>query len=45
MKDEFDEDEATALVSFLNKNDRWIIDSGCLHHMTRDKIKFQTLEN
>ena len=43
MKDEFDEDEATALVSCVNKNDRQIIDSGCSHHMTQDKIEFLTL--
>ena len=43
IKDESDEDEATALVSCMNKNDRWIIDSGCSHHMTRDKSKFITL--
>ena len=43
MKDESNEDEATALVSCVNKNERWIIDSGCSHHMTRHKIKFITL--
>ena len=37
MKDEYNEDEATTLVTYVNKNDRWIIDSGCSHHMTRDK--------
>ena len=43
MKDESDEDEATALVTYLNKNDKWIIDNGCSHHMTKDKSKFITL--
>ena len=43
MKDESDEDEETTLVSCVNKNDRWIIDSECSHHMTRDKSKFVTL--
>ena len=36
-------DEATVLVSCVNKNDRWIIDNGCSHHMTGDKSKFITL--
>ena len=40
MKDQSDEEEATALVTCINKNDRWIIDSGCSHHMTGDKSKF-----
>ena len=44
MKDKFDEDEATALVSCVNKNERWIIDGGCSHHMTGDKSKFITLK-
>ena len=43
MKDESDEDEATTLVSCVNKNDRWIIDYGCSHHMTKDKSNFITL--
>ena len=43
MKNEFDEDEATALMTCVNKNDRWIIDSGCSHHMNGDKSKFITL--
>ena len=27
MKDESDEDEATTLVTYMNKNDKWIIGS------------------
>ena len=34
MKDESNEDEATTLVTYVNKNDKWIIDNGCSHHMT-----------
>ena len=44
MKNKSYEDEATALVSYLNKSEKWIIDSGCSHHMTRDKIKFITVD-
>ena len=43
IKDESDEDVVTALVTCVNKNDRWIIDSGCSHHMIGDKSKFFTL--
>ena len=43
MKDDSDEDEETILISYVNKSDRWIIDSGCSHHMTGDK-NFITLE-
>ena len=43
MKDDSDEDEATILISYVWKSDRWIIDSGCSHHMTGDKSKFETL--
>ena len=42
MKDESNEDEATALVTCMNKNDKWIIDIRCSHHMTGDKSKFIT---
>ena len=45
MKDESDEDEAIALVTCMNKNDKWIIDNGFSHHMTREKSKFITLTN
>ena len=43
IKDEFDEDEATTLVTCVNKIDRWIIDSGCSHNMIGDNRKFITL--
>ena len=43
IKEKSNEDEANALVTCVNKNDRWIIDSGCLHHMIGDKSKFITL--
>ena len=39
IKNDLDKDEATALVSYVNKSGRCIIDSGCSHHMTRDKSK------
>ena len=42
MKEESDEDEATALLSCMNKNDRWLIDSGCSCHMTGEKSKLIT---
>ena len=43
MKDESDEDDAIALVTCMNKNNKWIIDSRCSHHTTGDKSKFITL--
>ena len=43
MKEKFAEDEATTLVTCVNKNDRWIIDSECSHHMNGEKSKFITL--
>ena len=43
MKDNSDED-TIALISYVNKDDKWIIDSGCSHHMTSDKNKFKTFE-
>ena len=44
MKDVSDEYGATTLVSYVNKSDRWIIDSVCSHHMIGDKSKFINLE-
>ena len=46
MKDEYDgEGDKMKLISHVNKNDTWIIDSGCSHHMTRDKAKFEHFEH
>ena len=37
MKDESnDEGYKMALISHVIKNDTWIIDSGCSHHITGD---------
>ena len=44
MKDESDEDEENALVSYVNKSNRWIIDSGSSHRIIEDKSKFITLD-
>jgi len=47
VKDNSDEDERyveTELISKVRKNDIWIIDSGCTHHMTSDKENFNTFE-
>ncbi|GLJ58731.1 hypothetical protein SUGI_1472430 [Cryptomeria japonica] len=47
VKDGSDEEryEEKALVTHINNNDSWIIDSGCSHHMTGDKHKFVKLED
>ena len=48
VKDESDNDEEEdemALISHVSKNDTWIIDSGCSHHMTGDKTKFEHFED
>ena len=34
-----------ALISHVRKNDTCIIDSGCSHHMTSDKTKFEHFED
>ena len=44
IKDESDNDEMN-LISHVRKNDTWIIDSGCSHHMTGDKEKFENIED
>ena len=45
IKDEFDDEgDKMALISHVRKNDTWIIDSGCSHHMTGDKTKFEHFE-
>ena len=46
VKDEFDDEgDKMALISHVGKNDTWIIDSGCSHHMTRDKKKSLNILN
>ena len=44
MKEDYDEDEKTTLISYVNKSDRWIIDSGCSNHITSDRSKFEDIE-
>ena len=36
-----DEEDEMALISHVRKNDTWTIDSGCSHHITGDKTKFE----
>ena len=46
VKDEFgDEGDKMTLISHVSKNDTWIIDSVCSHHMTSDKTKFEHFEH
>ena len=33
------------LISHVSKNDTWIIDNGCSHHMTGDMTKFEHFED
>ena len=40
-----EEDDEMALISHVRKNYTWIIDSGCSHHMTGDKEKFENFED
>lgn len=47
MKDDSEEEEKheeTTLIYKVRKNDTWIIDSGCTHHMTSDIEKFDRLD-
>ncbi len=44
MKEDSNEDEKTTLISYVSKGNRWIIHCGCSHHMTRDKNKFEKME-
>ena len=42
IKDESDDEEdKMTLISYVGKNNTWIIDNGCSHDMTRDKTKFE----
>ena len=45
VKYESDNDEEMTLISHMRKNDTWIIDSGCSHHMTGNKTKFEYFED
>ncbi|WP_416468886.1 hypothetical protein, partial [Staphylococcus aureus] len=47
MKDDSEEEqkhEEITLISKVSKNDTWIIDSGCTHHMIGDIEKFDLLD-
>ena len=39
-----DEEDEMTLISHVSKNDTWIIDSGCSHHMIGDKTKSEHVE-
>lgn len=44
MKDYYDGDEKTTLISYVSKSNRWIVDSGFSHFMTGDKsLKIQII--
>ena len=39
------EEDKMALISHVRKNDTWIIDSGCSHHITGGKTNFEHMEH
>ena len=43
MKEYSGEDDKTALIYYVNRSDRWIIDNGCSNHMTSDKSKYENI--
>ena len=43
MKEDSKKDEKIALISYIKKSDRWIINNGCSNPMTSDKDKFQDI--
>ena len=47
IKDESDDEdnENMTVIFHVRKNDTWIIDNGCSHHMIGDKTKFEHLEH
>ena len=45
VKDESDDEgDKKKLISHVGKNDTWIINSGCSHHMNGDKSMFEHFE-
>ena len=46
VKDDADDErDNMEIISHVRKNDTWIIDSGCSHHMTGDRTKFEYFEH
>ena len=44
LKYDSNDDNATTLISYVNKNDKWIVESACSQHMTGDRSKNSTFE-